>query len=339
MRYPHIDELKRADQLCNLDGLCVGGPIHGECYSFGSLPMQAIIDLLDNRNKPAGYARVFHHRLGSHRKYSLALVRSEGLFYPVWLHDDAPIGSVSVKFTFEAALDIRAQKFAPKPNLLEQAPFEPGDRVVINGAIRPRVIVVDQCIRRDGRWWFTEVGDVLQHEAACYVKEELAKSVAYFDDVGDDEVDDPHKLSDEELHKELADVLQTEHPVLTDDQLFGPSALFNKQNDTYAGLNIFGRAATAPTTAANKHVAPFHVGQVVRRRSTGAVHVVEAIKYIDAEKCWAIRIPGHPKPYNAAMFEAAPSAVGFAVGAPQADEPKPLEQRPRRTIIRRGKPQ
>lgn len=340
--YRPIELLKTAKQLINFDAICVGGPLHGEFRSLGSLPVQQLTEVIDSYMKSrVGNMRSFPYRLGSHMKYRLSLVR-RGLVYLAWLHDSVPCAmNLELLASFNDALE-KSETIAPD-EAAGDPPFKRHDEVFIRGSsvYQHRAVAVDKCVFRDGKWWFNAIGDPCLREAACYQ--------TYEDPAADDWMD----KEDENAAQDATP--DPKHKVLSDSEMFGPTSINTTENINKAieafgeayqidtsklllnSADVFkGQAAASPEV--NRSVAPFRVGQMVRWRSKGTIHAVEAIRYVDAEKCWAIRIPGHDKPYDAAMFEAGfpgPQSVNVA---PPAD-PQPLGARPRRRIIRKERPQ
>lgn len=363
--YTPIECLKTAKQLINFDAICVGGPLHGEFRSLGSLPVQQLTEVIDSYMKSrVGNMRSFPYRLGSHMKYRLSLVR-RGLVYLAWLHDSVPCAmNLELLASFNDALE-KSETIAPD-EAAGDPPFKRHDEVFIRGSsvYQHRAVAVDKCVFRDGKWWFNAIGDPCLREAACYQ--------TYEDPAADDWMD----KEDENAAQDATP--DPKHKVLSDSEMFGPTDLLSSTG-TYAGLSSLADAApgmlpnikaselnerikewgakyqidtsklflnstdvfngqTPATPAVNRSVAPFRVGQMVRWRSKGTIHAVEAIKYVDAEKCWAIRIAGHDKPYDAAMFEPSFPGPQSTDVAPPAD-PQPLGARPRRRIIRKERPQ
>lgn len=343
--YRSIELLKTATDLCTFDAICVGGTLHGQFRSLGSLPFQHLTEVIESHTKSrVGNMRSFPYRLGSHMKYRLSLVR-RGLVYLAWLHDSVPCAINSELLgSFNAALE-KSETITPtEEESIEQAPFEPGDRVAPNGGYISDAVTVNRCFHRDGKWWFTPMhGKAIARECQCFVKVGEHKAPPTFDTESENAAQDATP--------------DPKHKVLTDGEMSGPSGLLpnvpasqfvSKFNDalkewgvhyqidtSMMELTSYNRAGT-PSQNVNRTVAPFRVGQMVRWKSKGTTHIVEAIKYVESEKCWAIRIPGHDRPYDAAMFEA--GATG-SVSAPPPADPQPLGARPRRNIIRKERPQ
>lgn len=338
--YAPIECLKTAKQLINFDAICVGGPLHGQFRALGSLPVQQLTEVIDSYTKSrVGNMRSFPYRLGSHMKYRLSLVR-RGLVYLAWLHDSVPCAINSELLgSFNAALEF-SQLSAPDEGLYGPAPFEPGDRVAPNGGYAHEAVTVNRCFYRDGQWRFIPMwSDNVSHECRCWVKVAEHKAPPTFDTESENAAKDATP--------------DPKHKVLSDAEMFGPIQLFqttnnNGENVTYgidwSKLDLMSYASkpkSGPEYAAsfltNRTVAPFRVGQMVRWKSKGTAHIVEAIKYVESEKCWAIRIPGHDRPYNASMFEASGQVTAEVNVAPPPD-PQPLGRRPRRNIIRKERP-
>lgn len=323
--YRSIELLKTATDLCTFDAICVGGTLHGQFRSLGSLPFQHLTEVIESHAKSrVGELRSFPYRLGSHMKYRLCLVR-RGRVYLAWLHDSVHRTSQSeLVGSFDAALEF-SKLSASDEEQDGQAPFEPGDRVAPNGGYVHDAVTVNRCFYRDGRWRFIPMwNDNVSHECRCWIKVGEHKAPPKFDTESENAAQDATP--------------DPKHKVLSDDEMFGPTDLWSGK-DTYAGLGslLDGSMYAAPPVQ-NRALAPFRVGQMVRWKSKGTTHIVEAIKYVDAENCWAIRIPGHGRPYDAAMFEAFLPATLSPNVAPPAD-PQPLGARPRRRIIRKERPQ
>lgn len=335
--YSPIKCLKTAKQLINFDAICVGGPLHGEFRSLGSLPVQQLTEVIDSYTKSrVGNMRSFPYRLGAHMKYRLSLVR-RGLVYLAWLHDSVPCAVNSeLLANFDAALE-KSETIAQTDEApIEAAPFEPGDRVAPNGGYISDAVTVNRCFHRDGKWWFLPMhGKAVARDCACWIK--LEQHI------------EPPPLDKENENAAKDATPDPKHKVLSDAEMFGPTQLFNTTNNngenvTYGidwsklELTSFQKNAFAPVPDVNRSVAPFRVGQIVRRNSDGKITIVEAIKYVDAEKCWAIRIPGHDRPYDVAMFEPMGSD-NVAQQQPPPPDPQPIGARPRRRIIRKERPQ
>lgn len=320
--YRPIELLKTAKQLISFDAICVGGPLHGQFRALGSLPVQQLTEVIDSYTKSrVGNMRSFPYRLGSHMKYRLSLVR-RGLVYLAWLHDSVPCAINSELLgSFNAALEF-SQPSAPDEELYGPAPFKRHDEVFIRGSsvYQHRCVVVDQCIFRDGKWWFNTIGDPCLREAACYqTYEEPAESNDWMDTESENAAKDATP--------------DPKHKVLSDDEMFGPTKFI--PNVSGSTLPI-GRQYADAFVSPNRSIAPFRVGQMVRWKSKGTTHIVEAIRYVESDKCWAIRIPGHDRPYDAAIFEAIATS---SVSTPPPADPQPLGARPRRRIIRKERPQ
>jgi len=320
--------LKTAKQLINFDAICVGGPLHGEFRSLGSLPVQQFTEVIDSYVKsPVGNMRSFSYRLTSHMKYRLTLLRRHGMVYVAWVHESVPVAIHSeLLANFDAALEF--SKLSAPDEEAGDPPFKRHDEVFIRGSsvYQHRAVAVDKCVFRDGKWWFNAIGDPCLREAACYQ--------TYEDPAADDWMDKENENAAQDATPD------PKHTVLSDAEMFGPTDLISSTG-TYAGLASLtpsGPEYAASFVSPNRTVAPFRVGQMVRWKSKGTTHVVEAIKYVDADKCWAIRIPGHDRPYDVAMFEAFLPATLSPNAAPPAD-PQPLGARPRRRIIRKERPQ
>lgn len=339
--YRPVELLKSAKDLCNFDAICVGGPIDGEFRSLGSLPVAKLTEVVDSYSKiPVGAVRSFSYQLGSHVKYRLSLVW-RGLTYLAWLHDSVPCAANSaLTAAFDAALEKSKLVAVDKAHALEQAPFKHGDFVVPNGGHVGDGLTVHSCFHRDGKWWFIPShGNAVARDCNCWVKFDMHAVTKAMDEENENAA--PHATPD------------PKHKVLSDAEMFGPTQLFqttnnNGENVTYgidwSKLDLMSYASkpkSGPEYAAsfltNRTVAPFRVGQMVRWKSKGTAHIVEAIKYVESEKCWAIRIPGHDRPYNASMFEASGQVTAEVNVAPPPD-PQPLGRRPRRNIIRKERP-
>lgn len=336
--YRPLELLKSAKDLCTFDAICVGGPINGEFRSLGKLPMQNLCEIIDSHTKSRfENVRVFPYRLGAHMKYRLTLLRRRGLVYVAWVHDSVPL-SINSEATasLDAALE-KSETIAPtEERAIEAAPFEPGDRVAPNGGYIADAVTVKRVFHRDGQWWFIPMhGKAVARDCQCWVLVEQHAG--------------PQPLDKEDENAAKDATPDPKHKVLSDAEMFGPTQLFNTTNNhgenvTYGidwsklELMSYQKNAFAPTPDVNRTVAPFRVGQMVRRKSDGRLCLVEAIKYVDAENCWAIRIPGHDRPYDAAMFDVSGAGSVNVNVAPPAD-PQPLGARPRRRIIRKERPQ
>lgn len=340
--YRPIELLKTAKDLCAFDAICVGGPLHGAFRSLGKLPMQNICEVVESHHKsPIGNMRAFSYRLTSHMKYRLTLLRRRGMVFVAWVHESVPVAIHSeLLANFDAAIEFSKLNELPEEEAIEAAPFEPGDRVAPNGGYAHEAVTVNRCFYRDGQWRFIPMwSDNVSHECRCWVKVAEHKAPPTFDTESENAAKDATP--------------DPKHKVLSDAEMFGPTQLFqttnnNGENVTYgidwSKLDLMSYASkpkSGPEYAAsfltNRTVAPFRVGQMVRWKSKGTAHIVEAIKYVESEKCWAIRIPGHDRPYNASMFEASGQVTAEVNVAPPPD-PQPLGRRPRRNIIRKERP-
>lgn len=330
--YRPVELLKTARDLCDFDAICVGGPLNGEFQSLGKLPMQSLYDVIESHRKsPVGNMRSFSYRLPSHMKYRLTLLRSRGKVYVAWAHESVPVViHTELLASFDSALE-SSEPMAPV-DAIDAPPFDPGDRVAPKGGYISDAVTVRRCFHRDGKWLFYPMhGRVIAQDCECWCKV--------------DQHAGPVPL-DEESPSDARDATpDPEHAVLTDDQMFGPTDLWSS-NGTYPvldGLMSSGKQYADSFLTERNH-RPFRVGQTVVWKSKGTAHVVEAIKYVESEKCWAIRIPGHDRPYNASMFTAS-GVVTLQIdrsrsenASPQAD-PQPLGARPKRNIIRKERPQ
>lgn len=335
--YRPLELLKTAKDLCDFDAICVGGPIDGEFRSLGKLTMQNLWEIIDSHTKSRfENVRVFPYRLGAHMKYRLTLLRRRGLVYAAWVHDSVPL-SINSEATasFDAALE-KSETIAPtEEQAIEAAPFEPGDRVAPNGGYIADAVTVKRVFHRDGQWWFIPMhGKAVARDCQCWVLVEQQAG--------------PPPLDKEDENAAQDATPDPKHKVLSDSEMFGPTQLVNTTNNN--GENVtygidWSKLELAsypkyefPPGSNNRTIAPFRVGQMVRLKSKGTTHTVEAIKYVDADKCWAIRIPGHDRPYDVAMFEPGFPGPQSTDVAPPAD-PQPLGARPRRRIIRKERPQ
>jgi len=221
--YRPIELLKTATDLCTFDAICVGGTLHGQFRSLGSLPFQHLTEVIESHAKSrVGELRSFPYRLGSHMKYRLCLVR-RGRVYLAWLHDSVHRTSQSeLVGSFDAALEF-SKLSASDEEQDGQAPFKHGDFVVPNGGHVRDGLTVHSCFHRDGKWWFIPShGNAVARDCNCWVKFDMHAVTKAMDEENENAA--PHATPD------------PKHKVLSDAEMFGPTQLFQTTNNN--GENV-----------------------------------------------------------------------------------------------------
>jgi hypothetical protein len=350
LRYRPLEELKTLHDLTTFDAVCIGGPLNGTLASLGCLPVKAILSLQENCNLAGAYMRSLPYRMPKHMKYCVSLLNVRHRIYVAWIHESTNFsGRANWEIAFDSAVDEIDDGAYPQDRL-EQAPFKPGDLVVANGDYPSNYLTVRRCFHRDGKWWFVPDEPVGSKECACYVmRSEYLK---------------PPALDEERTTLRGDEVTTAIGNVLRDDQIFGPSKFFTTSDPGSGSTTMYGidmskidvmsmqtdllkntgkqdyfdammhAVHAANIGNANRNVAPFHPGELVRFKADGVEARVEKTQYLDDQKCWAVRLAGHKSPYNAKLLERAPPKPSTPRDVPPA--PAAADERPRRRVIRKG---